>query len=238
MRYFPISYLLILVLICLTNPVLAQQTEESANSSNPFIDQAMEEYNYALENEASPYYLQQLSYNVAALNQNYGNYDEAFKYHKKRLNHILADTSFGINMLASAYNNLGSIERLRENYRQSESYLNSVDLTHPNLDPRQKNFIIVNYSNLYLAKNMPLKAKEKLDPIYDEMIEELKDSELMLTDLKVFKLEIEYVIEPTELKLAEIEELLDHMVSEIGEESPFAEQQRKRLDDLKAKLQN
>jgi len=60
----------------------------------------------------------------------------------------------------------------------------------------------------------------------------------MVADLKVFKLEIEYIIEPTGLILAEIEELIAQMVSQIGEDSPFSEQHRKRLEKLRAKLQD
>ncbi|MEP0108955.1 MAG: hypothetical protein ABJ387_05020 [Balneola sp.] len=234
MKYTAISYLLWTLLF--TNSIFAQEIEESTNSIYASIVQAKSEYEFALENEASSYYLQQLSYNVAALNQNYGNYDEAFKYHKKRLDHILADTTLNYNIKASAYNNLGSVELVRGNYVESEYYLNSVNLFHPEIVDSQKNFIILNYSSLYLAKDLPHKAKEAIDTVYDEMVEQFKNEELMLTDLRAAKLEIEFVLEPTELKLSELENLIRKMISLIGEETPFAEQNMKRLEELKEQL--
>lgn len=232
MKLIKISCLLFLY----TNSIFAQEIEESTNDSNSSIEQAKIEYEFALENVASSFYLQQLAYNIAALSQNYGNYDEAFEYHKKRLDHILADTTLNYNIKASAYNNLGSVERLRGNYEKTECYLNSVDLSHPELIKSQKNFIILNYSSLYLAKDLPHKAKETIDTVFDEMVEQFKNQELMLTDLSRSKLEIEFVLEPTEQKLSEIENLILKMISLIGKETPFAERIMKRLEALKEQL--
>lgn len=224
------------LLFLFSNSIFAQGVEESVNNSISNIERAKIDYEYALKYEASSYYLQQLAYNIAALSQNYGNYDEALEYHKKRLYHILADSTLNYNIKASAYNNLGSVERLRGNFEKSESYLNSVDLSHPELINSQKNFIILNYSSLYLAKDLPQKAKETIDTVYDEMIVQFKNEELMLADLRRSKLEIEYVLEPTEQKLSEIENLVQKMISIIGEGTPFAERITKRLQALKEQL--
>jgi len=226
------------LLFLFTNSIFAQNIEESTNHNNSSIEQAKLAYEFALENETSSFYLQQLAYNIAALSQNFGNYNEAFEYHKKRLSHILADTTLNYNIEASAYNNLGSVERLRGNYEKSEYYLNSVDLSHPELIDSQKNFIILNFSGLYLAKDLPLKAKETIDTVYDEMVEEFKNQELMLADLRRSKLEIEFVLEPTEQKLSEIENLVQNMISIIGEETPFAKRITNRLEALRKQLPN
>lgn len=225
-----------MLIFLFTNSIFAQEVEESVNQSISIIEQAKSDYEYALENEASSYYLQQLAYNIASHSQNYGNYEEALEYHKKRLNHILEDSTLNYNIKASAYNNLGSVERLRGNYEKSESYLNSVDLSHPELINSQKNFIVLNYSSLYLAKDLPNKAKETIDTVYDDMVEHFKNEELMLTDLKRSKLEIEFVLKPTEQKLSEIENLVQKMISIIGKGTPFAERITKRLDTLKEQL--
>jgi tetratricopeptide (TPR) repeat protein len=234
MKYIAISYLLLLF----TNSIYAQDIEKAADNSSSSIKLAKIEYEYALNNEASSYYLQQLAYNIAAMNQNYGNYDEAFIYHEKRLYHILADTSLNYNIKASAYNNLGSVERVRGNFDKSEYYLNMVDLSHPELIDSQRNFIILNYSGLYLENDLPHKAKESIDSVYDAMVEQLKNQELMLTDLRVAKLEIEFVLEPTAPKLSEIENLILKMISLIGEETPFAQRKIKRLEALKEQLRD
>jgi hypothetical protein len=234
MKHIAISYLLFIF----TNSICAQDIEKTANNSSSSIKLAKIEYEYALKNEASSYFLQQLAYNIAALNQNYGNFDEAFIYHEKRLYHILADTTLNYNIKASAYNNLGSVERVRGKYDKSEYYLNQVDLSHPELVDSQKNFIILNMSSLYLANDLPNKAKETLDSVYDKMVEQLKNQELMLTDLRVAKLEIEYVLEPTAPKLSEIEILIHRMISLIGEETPFTERKMKRLEALKEHLKD
>jgi len=234
MKLIKISCLLFL----LTNSIFAQEVEESENHSISIIEQAKSDYEYALENEASSYYLQQLAYNIASLSQNYGNYDEAFEYHKKRLDHILADSTLNYNINASAYNNLGSVERLRGNYENSEFYLNSVNMSHPELVISQKNFIILNYSSLYLAKDLPQKAKDAIDTVYDDMVEQFKNEELMLTDLRRLKLEIEFVLEPTEQKFSEIKNLVQKMISIIGEETPFAERITKKLEGLKEQLKD
>lgn len=199
-------------------------------------NEAIQTYENALDRGSSPQELQHYAYIVAATHQNQGYYDIAYKYHKKRLEHILSDSSMDINFIASAYNNLGSVEKLRGNLKEAEYYLDQIDLDDDLIHKTQKYFVLVNYAGLYLKKDMPLKAQECFMPIYKEFKESLEGQDLLLLDIESTKLRIEYLLNPDKDKLEEIETIFDKMESIIGKDTPFADESRKLVENLRQKL--